>query len=650
MDETRRWFLRTTAAALAALPLVAACVPAAPRAVPFTQDTLPTHDSQPVSDKEWQALTQEGVIDRFEIDYLNSIGNDPKLTPTAQSMLYGYVATRGASGFIRASIDKIKTPDFLKQQGIGIQDDLAMSFRVRTVNGGVAIYDQRSRMHIKMIPSGSIQAKYLAESAPSWIKAWTEAGVPEEYIRSIKLVSNVTYEGNSYVALVTPHMGNTLEGFIRKHPDQAERVAKLLGEYYINVLAPANRVGVVQKDLNFRNIVMFDKNPDIFLPIDLDGGTSIYDRSIVAQWQYEEMADRAMRRGVKLPSFNDFVSQNQSRLPDLLPFAQEMKQIDIRIDGARVKVIVPQRYVDGLKGDEMTAAVQAIRQQVIDQYRNARQGDFIPVTIVGKDGQSASLNIVKTSSFGEQALFEGGRAGKALELLKDTMKVGEKALFALWVLDTFAEVIADPFEAQLQSNVAFPVEIANTGRADISAEMDTMYANLMRKKMSALDEVDNAFSRRFNEGVVQYYLGISGQDLRTLLTSYGLSPRDVKDMCINKMAASLAPLAQIKVVFADPFPGLIGSANPETNGYLSVVKEGTTEVVFMWVKTDDGVQLVATAKKDKGKQWELQNMTESKWTITFDAIGTGKVILGCSLNTNALTQDSKFTFNCSREK
>ncbi len=644
----RRAFLRVsgiTALGLTGLAALAACgTPTPPPPVYLHTAALQ------VSDRELSMLENDGVVSRMEGDFIDSIGYDERLSVEAQAMMFGFFTARGAQDVVKSTITKIKTPQFLIDRGISVADDLATVYGNRTSNGGLSIFDTKAKIHLKMAPRGSKYAQYLSESSSAWRTTWAAGGASAEELNKIQLLESVVYDGVEYTALVNPHVGATLEWNLSHGLLNQGQTAQLLEDYYLRVLAPANRVGVVQKDLNFRNIVVDEITGRLF-PIDLDQARRLYDQSILPQWQYEELATRASRRGIILPAFDEFARNHAAQLPDVKPVIQALKTIDLKIDGTLVRVVIPYKAVEGLTGNDMFKTVERMKTSIIGAYRNAPQGDFIPVQIEGAGGTVHQLNIVKTSSFGQEMAYRGGKAAKILEAVKGVSKVGERALLSLWILDTFAQLIDDPFVAQLQSSVALPDTLARTQKTEISKVMDEVFNNLMRKKMDVLSELDRVGDRRYQEDRVKSFLGISRQDIALMTREYGISMHELKDMCGKSLQHSMSPLARINVSFADPFPGLIGSDNPETNGYISVARIDNTNVTYIWVKDNDQVELVATAYKDDGTQsWRLETMTDKNWNIKFDVLGTGKIILGCEMNKQALTEEGNFSFYCKSEK
>lgn len=621
---SRRIFLKGLAAGTAAVAFLAACGSKPP-------EPTAAGVERTLTDFEWQTLKEQGAIDRFIQDLTIDIDADPILTPGTKTALYFFFASEAADGVLRQYWRKVATPDYLKNRNIFAGDDITSLFRTRCVNGGLGFYDTQSRMYVKMIPRDSVRGAYLIQSFPNWRAAWEAAQIPAEAMDQISIIGVNPGEGlgldhREYVALASPNQGVNLESYLislkRTLPieEANARVAAMLEDYYLKVLLPINRQGIIQKDLQFKNIVVRQHNGTVGLvPIDLDGGVHMIDQSILTEWQYRVLAERAVIRGIQLPPFAQFIETHPLELAGITAGGGEYLPVRIRVDSMPLTVVIPQNITQGATGNNMWNIVKTIESEIRIQYKSVPQGGVIPIEINLPNGEKTVVSIVKTTSFGDPIVGYGGRMAETIKFLQKSTRFAADALLVYWLASEVDTALHPDFTVSFDSTVAFPDSAIASGKDVINLWLDGTIARLKTAKSQLADRAATVIEADDLE--VKTVLGVDKLSVLRLITDYHLNQAQIADILRERAKTSLVP-APSNVRFAEPFPLLVPGATEGTTAFFSLASDKEYDLLVMYAGNDpslSGSQLlepvVAIFKKTGDKDYTTVPLTDKPWSV-----------------------------------
>ena len=603
----------------------------------------PLH-GEAINDTEWSKMVELGVVDQFRNDVIDNIKNDQLLTPGSQELLYAYLATDASAGALRGMWQKIATPQELINKGLIVGQNNNIILQSRLVNGGFSVFDQTTNKYIKFIAADTPQGAYLRQAFPSWKKAWSSISMPEEMINQISIVGanpgeGILLDGREYVALSTPRAGfTTLETFYMQSVRAASvevaniQITALLEDYYLNVLLQMNRQGVIQRDINWKNIMVENTSGVVRgIPIDLDGAAYMIDQNALAEWQYSQLVERAGRRGVILKPFSEFSTMHPEIFPQA-PIAGELKNISIVIDGLPTKVIIPASYVEGLKGEELYVQIAKIQDSISKQYRRISQGGLMTFEIETVEG-TRTLNIVKTTAIGDKLVGYGGKLAEVTKVLKNGVKLASDALLIMWLADEVGKITDPAYQVSFQSAVAFPDRVIENGRDGLTLFLGATFDRLIAVKRNLAAKATDV--RNGNYPTIQGVFDINAAGLLRCMSEYGMNQNQIYEYLLKKADASFFP-APSDVQFVSPFPILIPGAQEPINAFFSAVTdENQNKLMVLWAQETDItgtpslLPMATFTKQGEAGEWEYQVMAEKEWSLTMKLASGDMYNLNC---------------------
>ncbi len=611
---------------------------------------IPVGNERPITGQEWaDYLEKTGMATRMESHLNEYIATDSNLSMDAREIIAGYVAAKGASSILSKATDVVATPDFLLKNGLTVSQDLHI-FRTRIVNnGGLAFYDPNTRTYVKMIPTDmENQAKYLRQSADTWRTAWNEAGIGPEKVNQIKYFE-ATYQGRSYAALSTPDVGLTLESRMTHAAGPTipallpNKVKEMLEEYYLRVLHPMNKAGGLQRDINFKNLCVYEESgkPAKLVPIDLDATPYVVESSILPQWQYQQLVDRAAKRGVILDSFDQFVLRHQGELADVTTVIKDMKMLDLKIDGSPLKVIISMDHIEGLKGEQMWQLVSNVRTALAEKFRSTPQGGIFRVEVPTGQGNGIILDIVKT--VGAEPETYNSTLVRMLSGARQLAKFGDKALLLLAVWDFVSQIGDIDYQAQLISTVSTPIQMGQTRRTELVGDLEQIFEALLTKKdLVAAEVLTHPELPNYDE--ITRFVGLTRQQVDYMRERYNLFKYPdpaLGEVIKDKVRNSPLPVAQIQANFQPPLPGLIDGDKMPVDGYLSPITQSVNgsqqDMLIVWVKEKNAP--VAIVWSDDGKNnWQIVSLVGgADLKMTLDST-IPPMVMSCTLNQGAVSE------------
>lgn len=550
----------------------------------------------------------------------------------AKEALYGYLMSKTAANKLDQGWRKITTPAFLRERGIIAGTELTEVFEFKNANGGVRYFDKTSNRYIKLSPVGSVDAKYLELAYKDTIAGWRAIGMPEEYIAAVQWADNFMVDGKPHVMMITPNVGNNMEGFVSmlrngKNGGEA-KVLALLENYYTKVLFPMNASGVIQQDLNFKNVtVLAQADGSVrFVPIDLAAHPKILEQNMVFQWQYEQLAERAARRKIAMPTFAEYLQSHPDMAAKVNVFDALAKEgiwkTSINIGNQCVHLYMPKSMVAGEATDKamVTAIVDQIKQNYGAAYEKLPQGEVITVEVTLGDGTKKPLAFMKTNSIGGKIRPLGGKWGEALKLAKSGVKLASDALFVFWIASEVAAVTDPDYVAQIESSIAFPDTAVSTRKDNGIVFLDAMYDRLLLSK-------DNLAARATNlsrwDPIVESMTEMNNAEALSLITNFNVPHSHIIQYVSDMVRKAVVPPAPSEMRFQSPFPILIPGEEVPTTAYFSAFNnEGEKSLIF-WaqVKNSNGETMTAPVSaftKQQGmKDWIMTPIVDEPWSVQF---------------------------------
>lgn len=586
---------------------------------------------------ELQELVDAGVYSAPLEEKVLQAEYVPDLSMGAKEALYAYLGSDAAAKTLNDGWRQVTTPAFLKERGILTGSDLAQVFEFKNANGGVRYFDKVSNRYIKLSPADSLDARYLKLAYKDTLSGWKAIGMPEEYIAAVQWSEGFVIDGKPYVMMVTPNVGNNLEGFMNmirnnKKMGGDAKALSILDEYFTKVLFPMNAAGIIQQDLNFKNItVLTQADGSIrFVPIDLAAHPKILEKEMVFQWQYEQLAERAARRQIAMPSFAEYLQAHPDVADKVRVFEQLNKEglfkTSVQVGENSVHLYMPKKLVgDNIDKSTVDSIIAEMKRVYGEGYDKMPQGQVFSLEVKLADGSKEPVAFMKTNAIGGKVRPIGGNWGEALGLVKSGLRFASDALMVLWIASEVAEFTDPDYKAVIESGVAFPDTAVSTGKDNGVVLLDAMWdrLNLSKEQLAA----SAAGMTRWSP-VVEEMANMTNKDALTLITEFGVPQPHIIKYVEDKVKQGAVPPAPSEMQFQSPLPVLVPGAKVPTSAYFSAFEtEGGEKDMLFWAQVQeesgDGkktmvtVPVTAFAKPQGAKGWTMIPIINKPWSVQF---------------------------------
>ena len=606
-------------------------------------------DIQPVAHKpELQPLIDMGAYSEPLYQEVIRAENDHTLSPSAKRALYAHLGSKAGEAFLQSGWEQVVIPQFLKEQGAFYGDDVKNIFRFKQRNGGHLYFDQINNRYLKIAAEGvGNDAEYLELAKNYYVNGWRAIKVPEETIAQVQLIKGFKFEGNSSVLLITPNMNQTLETYTsllkgKNVPNANSLLSDLLERYYIDSLIPMNAVGVFQTDPNFKNICLSIQADETLklIPIDLSQKPIAFERSLIFQKQYEELASRAARRSIEMPSYADFLIKHPDIASQvgLLENLGETVRINMSLPNEAQKVLIqiPQEMLGGAKQSSLIEKdiVKAITEQYGNNYKTIPQGQVFNVVVQTEAGE-ATVSIVKANALGDAVTTFGGKWAKLLEQGKAAASYVGGALFIMWIGAEVGQVIDPNYTAKLDSSVAFPDSLGPLVNANkfLGSIHNTLQLSKSNFALKFLDP--NLWTP-----VMEQMFGLTWNDFRSLLSGGYMTEKELGQQFAELVPKAAFPPASSEITFQSPFPPLIpGAQYPMSAMFSAYTGEDDTKIVLFWAQTIDPEQGIITVpisectQKPGQDNWDTVNLINTPWSVEFSTDPGNTIQFSCNKST-----------------
>jgi len=608
---------------------------------------------------EFQLLIDSGAYSEPLYQEAIRAEQDTSLSPSAKRSLYAFLGSKAGEQMLQAGWEKVATPQFLYEQGVVVGDDISEIFRFKQRNGGFLFFDQVNNRYLKIAPEGvGTDAAYLRYSKNYYVEGWRAMGIPEETVSKVQLVEGFQYEGRQSVLLVTPNMNQTLETYTaflkgNKVANADAILGDLLQRYYAESLLPMNAAGIYQADPNFKNICLFTQSDDSvkLVPIDLAQKPVAFEQSAIFQTQYEELAARAGRRGIKMSSYGDFLAANPN-VANQIGLVENLGQtvrINMSIPGEAQKVLllVPQKMIGGADQAAIVEnnIVEAITRQYRESYKVIPQGQVFAVNVPTEAGE-VTIGIMKANAVGDTVTAFGGKWAKFLELGKMGLKTAGDIFFLIWIADEIGHITDPDYVAKLDSAVAFPDSLNSSDSAE--AFLDSIYGTLQFSKQNLARK---AVDPRIWTPLMEQMFGMTNLDFLNLITGGFMTQQEIGEQLAEIAPIAAFPPASSEILFQSPFPIIVPGAEYPMSAMFSAYEDNGSQTILFWAQTKntDGkivtIPITEFTKKQNDEKWETINLVDAPWTVEF-AIDAHVRIFSC---TKSVSNGETFELLCEKK-
>lgn len=591
------------------------------------------------------------------------------LAPGAQEALLAY-----ASGQIVEDISNIvwhraQLPDFILNQNPDAEVHLeAYSISHRNTNDGkmFRIVDKRTgtMYYVKTAPLGSLKADYLTHAAGSYRSAWKAIGVPQEIIDEVVLFDNVYVDGMPARALATPSVGNNLEGLINglknRNKELGPELKLMMEQYFEQVLFPTNTAGVIQPDLNFKNIcyTVDASNNLVMYPIDLAMRPHLIEHGVVYQYQYDLLRERAAKRGIEMDSFDDYLRKHPEtigkKIAQAVDFENDVFRTTALINGQKVTVFVkksslgatsdvPNRMLSGKIAD-------AVEEQFGPNIHSTKQGDIFTLNIDVPGVQNkVPVQIRKTTALGDSIQLLGDKVKPFVSFLKKA-DTGLNFLGHVdtiwWLSDMVKNEILPDYTAQISI-----IPSAVPGAQQIGVlDLTETYTRLMNAKMKLA--YNTAGTPHIISPTAKAMLEVDEISLLKLITQHGMSQNAIADELAKKVKSALFPPAPIEVNVGSivPVPGISGEYKYPSTTYISAVEEDGSQYLITWSQGIDSngeaSAIPVGIYEFTGSNWEYHPIHNEQLQMKFSPGGPTDSPLLLTCTESSVKQGKNLEFVC----
>jgi len=598
-----------------------------------------------LTEADIRELQEKNVFYAPLFDEVEKTGYEENMGLDAKELLYEFIISKEAEKLLYSSWRKVSTPDFLIERGIVVGNEIGSIFEFKNANGGVRYFDKASNRYLKLSLAGSLDERYLKLAYLDTIKGWRAIGIPEEMVAQVQWIEGFRVNGQTYSMMVTPNAGNNLEGFISmirnngKIPNGEAKALAFLDDYYTRVLFPMNAVGVIQQDVNFKNIViqMQSDGKVRFVPIDLAAHPKIIEERIVFQWQYEQLAERAKRRNILMPSFENYLASHPE-IAEKVTFFKGLNEggifktsISLGADRQSIHLYFPRNIVGGqVDTVVMDNLLSQLKAKYGARYEAIPQGEILTADLVMQDGSTKKIAFMKTNSIGGKIKPIGGKWGEMLKIAKTGTKYASDALMLMWIATELGEITDPDYRADIESLMP-SVDTARTVGKDAGVVfLDTLFdkLSLAKKRLS-----DHSTDFRAWSPLIENMVGMTNLEAVSLLTNYGIPYEYLIQAIKKRIIDTVVPPAPSNMKYGSVFPILFPQAEIPTSAHFSVfVTDEKEKAIIFWgqVVNADGskttVPVSAFTKKTNEDRWTMTPIINSSWSITLSPDGVTNFI------------------------